>query len=381
MSDDFTEVSTQGYFSRLGGSIVGVLFGILLLPLSVVLLYWNEGRAVDSALALDHGAKAVLEAPANKIDPALDGKLVHVSGGLILGTSAKDPVFGVTGHGLVRLRRTVQMYQWVEDKHSESHESVGGSKTTETTYSYRQEWSSQALNSSTFKHPEGHQNPALPVREASFDGSDVKLGVYRLDGAILNELSDFQPFTPEAATPVPDGYQRQGDTFYRGSGNGASPAVGDVKVGFSAISVEPLSVVAGLSGDMLSGYRDTTGYSLLLVQPGVAPAEALFKAKKQEESTWTWILRGVGTVTMLIGAMLIGRPIAMMLAFLPFLEGIAEAGIFLIALTITLPLALLTIAVAWIAHRPLIGGGLIAAAILLFILFRRMHPRRPAQPA
>jgi hypothetical protein len=381
MADDFTEVSTQSYFSRLGGSIVGVLFGFLLLPASVILLYWNEGRAVDALQALDRGAKQVVEVAADRLDPSADSKLVHLTGAMAVGTPARDPLFGITGSGLVRLDRAVQMYQWTEEKHSESHESIGGSKTTETTYSYRQDWSSQPINSAQFKHPEGHVNPAMPVRGQTFDGGNVTLGAYRLGGPVLEKITDFEPLAPDASAAPPDGYRREGDGFFRGAGSAGSPAVGDLKISFTAIAAQPVSVVAGLSGGTLAAFHDPSGYPIIMAQPGVASAETLFSAKKHEENIWTWILRGAGTVAMLIGFLLIARPISMALAFLPFLEGIAETGAFLVALTLTLPLALLTIAIAWIAHRPLIGGPLIIGAIALFVLFRQMHRRPAAAPA
>src|ERR1700676_5035950 len=79
-SDSFTETSTEGWGSRFGGSLVAALIGLVLVPAAVVLLYWNEGRAVDAIRALNRGAAAIVEVNAAAVDPAMDGKLVHVSG-------------------------------------------------------------------------------------------------------------------------------------------------------------------------------------------------------------------------------------------------------------------------------------------------------------
>lgn len=380
MADQFTEVAQKGYFSRLGGSIGGMLIGIVLLPVGIGLLYWNEGRAVDAIRALDRGAKQVVEIAADRLDPTADGKLVHLAGAMSVATPAKDPLFGITGRGLVRLQRTVEMYQWKEDKRTESYESVGGTKTTDTTYTYQQEWSALAINSALFKYPNGHANPAMPVRSETFDSGDVMLGAYRLGASVLDRLKAFGTFAPDPSATLPEGYRREGDSLFHGTGSPASPTVGDVKISFSAVEAQPVSVVAGLSGGTLASFRDTNGFTIALAEPGIASAETIFRAKKQEENNLTWILRGAGFAAMLIGLMLIARPVSMVLAFLPFLEGIAQAGIFLIAVTLALPLALLTIAVAWAAHRPLIGGALIVAAIAIFVLLRRLH-RRPAAAA
>ena len=375
MPDQFKDVTTEGYGSRLGGSIAGVIFGTVLLFISIFLLYWNEGRAVEALVALDHGAKQLIEVASDRIDQAADGKLVHLSGTMTVGTSALDPQFGIGGPDLVRLKRTVEMYQWKEEQHTESHESFGGSKTTETLYRYEKEWSSQPINSAQFKHPEDHRNPPMSVHGETFDSSDAKLGAYNLSSAVLEKINVFKPFIPAPTSVLPEGYRHEGDGFFHGTGNSASPVIGDIKISFSSVGAQPLSVVAGLSGNTLAAFHDTNGYTIVLAEPGISSAEELFRAKKQEEKSLTWILRGVGCVVMLIGFMLIARPLSILLAFLPFLEGIAETGVFLVALTLTLPLTFLTIAFAWIVHRPIIGLALIVAAGISFFLFRRTHHR------
>ena len=116
MSDDFsadsvTEVTTTGWLQRSGQSILGALIGILLVLGSIILLWWNEGRAVEAIRALDRGAGQVVEAQAGAVDPAKDGKLVHLSGTMEPKSPARDTAFGVGADNLLRLRRTVEMYQ------------------------------------------------------------------------------------------------------------------------------------------------------------------------------------------------------------------------------------------------------------------------------
>src|SRR5271155_5584572 len=130
-SDSFTETTTEGWGSRLGGSLVAALIGLILVPAAIVLLYWNEGRAVDAIRALERGASAIVEVDATRVDPQGNAKLVHVSGMMQPTTPARDPVFGVTGNGLLRLSRSVEMYQWKETSKAQSQQSVGGWKRKE----------------------------------------------------------------------------------------------------------------------------------------------------------------------------------------------------------------------------------------------------------
>ncbi len=378
MSDQFTEVTTEGWGSRLGGSLIAALIGLILIPVSIALLYWNEGRAVDAIRALNRGAAMIVEVNATAVDPQSNGKLVYMSRMMQPTAPARDPAFGVTGDGLLRLSRVAEMYQWKEVTSSQSSQSVGGSKTTETTYTYQHVWSDQPIASEQFKVPGGHQNPPMQVRSATFNGGEVKLGAYRVDASLLNKVTIFAPFL--AQSPAPPNYQAAGDGFYRGR-DANQPAIGDVRVSFTAIPAQTISVAAAQSGDMLTAYRDTNGYTIVLAEPGVVSAAALFHDEKASESTLTWILRGGGFVLMLIGFVCITRPLTMLFAVIPFLESVVGAGAFLVALTLAVPITLLTIALAWIVHRPLIGGLLLVGAVAALFLLRWLHPRRSAQLA
>jgi len=51
--DQVTEVTREGWFSRIVGSLKSVLVGLVLFLASFPLLWWNEGRAVQTARSLD----------------------------------------------------------------------------------------------------------------------------------------------------------------------------------------------------------------------------------------------------------------------------------------------------------------------------------------
>jgi hypothetical protein len=65
------------------------------------------------------------------------------------------------------------------------------------------------------------------------------------------------------------------------------------------------------------------------------------------------------------------NPLSVLVGVIPLFEELVGIASFL--------LALIVIAAAWIAHRPLVGAGLLVAGLGLGYLVRRLH-RRPAQP-
>jgi hypothetical protein len=102
----------------------------------------------------------------------------------------------------------------------------------------------------------------------------------------------------------------------------------------------------------------------------------MFRRKKHSEQTLTWILRGVGFLVMFIGFLLIGGPLSALAGVLPSLEDIVSAGVGLVALALAVPPTLITIALAWIAYRPLVGGVLIVAGVAFAMLLRHLHRAR-----
>lgn len=377
MSDDdsFIEQSESSWFGRLGGSIAGAFVGLLMLVGSVVLLFWNEGRAVDAITALNAGAKQVVSVPADAVQPANEGRLVHVSGLATVPGPLVDPVFHVNAGKALRLERRVEMYQWKQTEESKTEKSVGGGETTTTTYRYSKEWADHPIDSNAFKKRDGHANPSMTYQGATIEARGAKLGAFALDQSQIRQISDYERLAPDLAAALPPGFQWVGEQLYRGASPDA-PQIGDLRVSFRVVPAQTVSVVAAQMNGGLAGFAGARGQTINLVQVGAHGADAMFQQAKSDEATLTWILRVVGFVVMLVGVMLMGSPIAWLASLLPFLETLVNVAQFGLALVISVPLTLTTIAVAWLAYRPLIGVGLIVAGIVLAVVVKRIMPAR-----
>ena len=110
-NDSYTETTHQGWFSRIGNSIKGILVGIVLIVASIILLFWNEGRSVTEAKSLEEGIAAVVSVQSDAVNASNDGKLVHMIGEARTEETLTDEEFGTSAVAL-KLRRHVEMYQW-----------------------------------------------------------------------------------------------------------------------------------------------------------------------------------------------------------------------------------------------------------------------------
>jgi len=376
MPDTFTETTTRGFFSRLFGSILGIVLGPILIIAAVILLWWNEGRAVQAIVGLNAAQTQTVELTDATPAPANEGKLVHVVGAATATSAVADSDLGVNFPDTVGVARKAEMYQWREKSQSHTSDNLGGSQTTTTTYTYTEEWSDTPIDSSAFHHPEGHVNPEMPLHSQLFVASDATLGGFSLDSATVGRLELTQSVTPDA----PDGWTKSGDKLVKGD-DPAAPKVGDLRVSYTALpSGTTISVLAQQTHGGFAPFTTPNGYTVHLAAIGNQPTAVMIANQRRAESFLTWILRGVGTLVTVIGLALFLGPISTIASVVPFLGGIVRGAAFFVSLVIGVPLSLVVIALAWIAYRPLIGGGILLVAAAIFYGLWRLHASRSPAP-
>jgi hypothetical protein len=383
--DSFTEASSQGWLSRLGDAIKGVLVGIVLFILAFPLIFWNEGRAVKTEKALAEGRGAVVTVNSDRLDSANEGKLVHTTGHATAGETLSDAEFGVSTSA-IRLKRKVEMQQWRETSRSEKRDKVGGGTETITTYSYSREWSDTLIDSSKFKQPDGHLNPrAMEAKGAQWTASKVTLGAFVLSPSQISSIDGEEPLPVAAGTAIPAGFAGKasvhGGSFYIGQ-DPQSPAIGDLRITFFRVPETDLTVVAKQSGNSFQPYRARAGGSVDLQRRGIAAADDMFSSAEQSNTVLTWILRGVGWLVMCVGIGLTLRPLSVLASVLPILGDVIGAGTWLVAFLLGSVLSAVIVALAWIAFRPLLGIALLvlggACGYGMFHLVRKARAIRVA---
>ncbi|MCS7471397.1 hypothetical protein NZK35_32525 [Stieleria sp. ICT_E10.1] len=201
-----TRVTEESWFGRLGKAFAGILFGGLLTIVSVPVLFWNEGRAVRTAKGLKEGAKVVVEIQPDSVDPANDGKFVHVSGDVQTNDVLRDDDFAIEYNG-IRLTRHVEMYQWNENKKSTKEKKLGGGTRTTTTYTYERDWFPGLIDSSEFDEAHSHQNPTEFVfADRTYQAKNVSLGRFRLPDSLIAMIGGEDALELDTAN-VPEGFQ------------------------------------------------------------------------------------------------------------------------------------------------------------------------------
>jgi len=376
-NDTYTETTTESYGSRISGSFKGMIPGVLMFIGAFPLLFWNEGRAVKTARALDEGQGVVIEVESNKtVDPDNDGKLVHMTGKADTKDVLQDAAFGVT-ENCIRLERQVEIYQWVEHSETKEKKNLGGSVTRTTTYTYSLEWCDDAVSSAGFKES-GHDNPptGMEFKSESWQAETVTFGAFQLSDRQIERIGDDRAYAiPASFTSRVDRVQVAGNTIYipeketranrlntRDVQSQTRP--GDMRVKYRIVRPHNISIVSKQRGESFVPFTSKKGggYKVDLLQDGVRDCDEMFEKARTNNAIFTWFLRILGWYLMCAGLKKFLAPLSTLGDVLPILGDFLEVGLGLVAGVVAFVCALVTIAVAWLFYRPILAIVLLALA-------------------
>ena len=396
MSDSFTEVTHESWFGRLGNSIKGVLFGIILFIVAFPLLWWNEGRSVHTAKALKELDANVVSVSADKVQSQYEGKPVHMTAEAVSDETMTDPDFGVSAPG-IKLRRKVEMYQWKETEKTKEVKKTGGGSRKETTYSYDKEWSEEAIDSNSFnsKYRQGHENPgSMRFTTLTKTAAKVSFGRFTLSDALLDQMTNFEPLSLgddeviRLEGKIGNQMAIQADTVYLPHKAEspipapANPQIGDLRVSFLVIKPTTVSIIAKQTGSTFRKWQSSQakgmGTSVERLVLGSQTAEEIVGQMQSENAMLTWGLRLAGFLLMAFGIGMVFSPLAVLADVLPFLGDLLRMGIGLFAAAVAASLSLVTIALAWLAYRPLFGAALLAVAAALVVALKMLGSKKRA---
>ena len=391
----FQETTRQSYGSKVKNSFQWILWGIILIIAGTVVLWWNEGRAVKASNALKDFQKNYVElTDINTVDPAFEGKAVHATGVATTADTLRDAAFGIAVNAM-KLVRSVEYYQWTQQSDSESKDKLGGSTETTTTYTYEPAWCSEPVNSNEFKDPDykGKNFVWRTVDDAEQVAGNVTFGAYRLTQGIVNAISGEEPAYPalseaqkkQMLTNVTDStvvVTVSGDQVYIGA-DPASPHIGDVRITFTQVtSPKTISLLQKVVNGTFESYIAKNGKAFSKVEMGTVSAENMIEHQKSTNKIILWLFRILGIILVIGGFRSLLSLISTVFAVVPFVQRIIGSGVGLVTTVVGLVWSLVVIALAWVAHRPVLGISLlVVAGVLIFWLISRSRKKKLSDAA
>lgn len=367
----FQEVTSTGWFGRIGESIKGIIFGVVLLIVAPIVLVMNERNAVKDIQANNEIAEKVVSIKADAVDATHNGKLVHLNGPSKTEDILQSEKYGISENA-IRIAWSALIYQWVESKETETKKKLGGGEETITTYTYAEEWSNAPVNSSQFKES-GHDNTGQQSHHSgSKQAENVTLGAFSLPSPLISKITSSQNYALATLPPGLEGKGQVSSGIFH-TGNLGSPQIGDEKVSFNITHPGDVSVMAVQSDDTFTSYKTKSGKNKFLLYEGLLSAEEVVQGEKSKAKTLRWILRGVGVLVMFIGFSLLLKPLSVLADVIPILGSLVGGATGLISLLAALGISFVIVAISWITFRPLLGIPLLIVGVgCLVILTRKM---------
>jgi hypothetical protein len=222
----------------------------------------------------------------------------------------------------------------------------------------------------------------MPFPSTTFVAGTVTLGAFTLSKELVQKVEKADPLPIAETLPSfgPAGARMRpvAGGLYSGADH-ASPRVGDLRVRWSVVRPQVVSIVAGQSGSSFVPYQTRAGDALLMLAAGPKDAPAMFRREALANSILTWILRAAGFMFVLLGVVLVFRPIAVLGSQVPLLGSLLEAGLWAFGFGFAGLLSLATIASAWVSYRPLFALALLALMAGTLLWLRRRGARRVPQ--
>jgi Ran GTPase-activating protein (RanGAP) involved in mRNA processing and transport len=378
-------MSDESLQEQLAGSpvilLLGAVLGLVLVVAAVGGGFYVEHRAINTARSLEQGAAAAITVPADRVDPANEGKLVHVIGKADTSDPATDPELGISAPAL-RLTREVETYQYKENKEEEKKKD---SKPT-VTYTYDRVWSKDDPPKK-FSGPKAPTNEPRRHANAKNNAPNIKLGAFTLPPSLIEKIpaNEDWPVTADMLEKLPDEVKKVAKVTEDGllfvgvdeNSNPKNPQIGDERIRFKVAKPQTVSVLSGQSGSTFAPYTPQAGEPIDLIEPGERGAKQMLQAAEASSNALNWILRAACLAVMALGVFLIGRRQVAVSSGLPPETTLHNVGLGVFAVLVGAGLLLIAGGGRWVAFHPLIGAGLLAGGLvaLLGTLFVGRMPK------
>ncbi|XP_017477835.1 PREDICTED: transmembrane protein 43 homolog [Rhagoletis zephyria] len=346
-------------------------FGCILLIAGLSVLSWNEGRAVHRTLSLDEALNDAITLDSNdELDYNYNGRIVHLTGAIVIGEPLTEPDYNIQVLA-VKLKRRVQMFQWVEETVEHNYgESIASVQTESRSYYYYTEWRDKLIDSRNFYIQTGHQNPnRFPVESQTQIADAAFIGKYELGSEIKNKFTNYVELTSDTRPEDPTIKMHLG--LYYHTNDVFNPEIGDTRLlfSFAGMEGEVYTVVGKLANNKILPYRTSRGVDVLLVYSGELGLGEVFKLEHHAQRLTTWGYRFMGWVLVFFGVTCTSTLLHIILSHINFLAALAPDPLFPVGanLFLSLSIALIIASIAWILHRPMIGASLLFAAASPFV--------------
>ena len=386
----------MNFISNIANTKFGLGCGIFAFIFGTYFLIINERnykRTLDTILEAESVVEKVNDV--NIIDSESDNKLIYGVSKTRTDEIISDGLFEVSVNA-IKIIRSVEYYQWVQDSHLEEYEDYSGKTHSKKVYTYEKQWTDKLIDSEKFEEPKYRNRAIFRIAKKDIYADQVYWGAYELPPFLKSKIDGVTPIAinlskggkaaweealkKEVRKYYQDSVEVTGEylhliranTVHLGA-NPASPKIGDIRVTMTYIPPgRDLSVIAQVQGNTFTKYTSKNGKSFFSVQNGTVGIEAMFKAERETNTSLTWFFRIFGLFCVIFGIRFTLRLVTNLFAKIPIIGDIVNAGVKTITFIVGFVWSFIIIGIAYLFYRPLIGIAVLLIAVgLIWILKKK----------
>ncbi|CAK1548586.1 unnamed protein product [Leptosia nina] len=346
-------------------------------------LIWAEGHAIQNNLMLDEIMSAAETIDVHSSDEAqkYEGRVVHIVGPLRILEPISEPDYNIQVLA-VKLRKRVQMYQWVEETTETENFISEHADESQKTYWYRKEWKDYVVDSALFYIRPGHHNPtSMPMFSETHIAENVKIGWMFLGIDVKRKVNDYYEIWSDSRPERSDIKLHSG--FYYHGNSALEHEIGDLRIHFSYAGREDdiYTAVGVVESGTLQPYNPANfpyADPLSLLRKGSYSLKQLYDLEKRDANTHTWKYRMLGFVQVFASAMTLHPEwLTLFLQCKWVSSNFRRSSRLWVNLVLSFSYTLLVISIPWLFHKATFGALVLGGAVLPLLHYSTFLGREP----
>ncbi|CAG9575776.1 unnamed protein product [Danaus chrysippus] len=346
-------------------------------------LVWSECQTIQSNLMLEDLISAAESIDVFTKDEAehYESKVVHIIGPLRILEPISEPDYNIHVQA-VKLRKRVQMYQWIEETTETDNFLSEPAEESQKTYWYHKDWRDYVVDSSLFYIRPGHHNPtSMPMFSETHIADDVKIGWMFLGMDVKRKVNDYYEIWSDTRPDRSDIKLHSG--FYYHGNSALEHEIGDLRIHFSYAGREDdiytaVGLVERATLQPYSAERFPTADPISLLRKGSYSLKQLHDLEKRDANTHTWKYRLLGFVQVFASAMTLHPEwLTLFLQCQWISSNLRRCTRLWVNLVLSFSYTLFVVSMPWLVHKPALGLMILMGSFCPLLHYSTLLAREP----
>lgn len=345
-------------------------------------LLWAESQTIQSNLLLEELVSSAESIDVHTGDEAehYEGKIVHIVGPLRILEPISEPDYNIQVQA-VKLRKRVQMYQWIEETTDQDNFLTEPAEESQKTYWYHKDWRDYVVDSSLFYIRPGHHNPtSISIFSETHIAENVKIGWLYLGLDVKRKVNDYYEIWSDSRPERSDIKLHSG--FYYHGESALQHEIGDLRVHFTYAGREDdiYTAVGVVERGTLQAYSPTgfpSADPISLLRKGSYSLKQLSELEKRDANIHTWKYRLLGFIQVFASAMTLHPDwVTLLLQCQWISSNLRRCTRVWVNLVLSFSYTLFIISIPWLIQKPLYGVLVFGGAALPLMHYSTALTRR-----